>query len=120
MLQDVDEVVDSVVIHLEDDQGGMGELILFVVLRQGTELDEVLERRLSGEIRRELSPRHVPDRIVSVVAIPYSRTGKKLEVPVKRILRGAAPDEVASPGAVLDPSALDAFVAFARQRGQDS
>ena len=56
------------------------------------------------------------DRIVAVRAIPYSRTGKKLEVPIKKILRGADPDAVASPGALLDPGALDAFVAYYREQ----
>ena len=116
VLQDVDDVVDSVVVHLEDPAGGMGELILFVVPAPGVVVDEILERRLAGEIRKALSPRHVPDRIVSVSAVPYSRTGKKLEVPVKRILRGARPADVASAGALIDPGALDAFVEYARGR----
>jgi acetoacetyl-CoA synthetase len=115
-LQDLPEVTDSVVVHLEDSSGGVGELILFVVPRQGVALDASLRERLAGQIRSALSPRHVPDRIVAVPAIPYSRTGKKLEVPVKKILRGAPPDAVASPGALVDPSALDAFVAYARER----
>jgi acetoacetyl-CoA synthetase len=114
VLQDLPEIADSVVVHLEDPAGGVGELILFVVPRQGVPLDEPLRQRLATEIRTALSPRHVPDRIVSVPAIPYSRTGKKLEVPVKKILRGVSPDAVASPGALVDPTALDAFVEFAR------
>jgi acetoacetyl-CoA synthetase len=115
-LQDMPEVSDSVVVHLEDAAGGMGELILFVVPSPGVVVDGALRRRIATEIRQSLSPRHVPDAIVSVPAIPYSRTGKKLEVPVKRILRGAEPDSVASPGALLDPSALEAFVAYAKER----
>ncbi len=114
VLQDLPEIADSVVVHLEDDGGGPGELILFVVPADGVFLDDRLRQRLALEIRTALSPRHVPDRIVAVPAVPYSRTGKKLEVPVKRILRGAAPEEVASPGALMDPSALDAFVHYAR------
>jgi acetoacetyl-CoA synthetase len=110
VLQDIDEVLDSVVVHLEDDQGGVGELILFVVPRDGVTVDEQLRHRLRTEIRTALSPRHVPDRIVQVRAIPYSRTGKKLEVPVKRILRGSA--------AEVDPGALEAFVEYARERNQ--
>jgi acetoacetyl-CoA synthetase len=119
VLQDLPEVTDSVVVHLEDPGGGVGELILFVVPRQGVPLDEPLRQRLATEIRTALSPRHVPDRIVAVPAIPYSRTGKKLEVPVKKILRGARPDAVASPGALVDPTALDAFVEYARQISTD-
>ncbi|MHC3456125.1 acetoacetate--CoA ligase [Streptomyces prasinus] len=119
VLQDLDEVTDSVVVHLEDPTGGMGELILFVVPAPGVVLDEMLERRVVTEIRAALSPRHVPDRIVAVAAVPYSRTGKKLEVPVKRILRGADPADVASPGALVDPAALDAYAVYARTRGQE-
>jgi acetoacetyl-CoA synthetase len=118
VLQDVAEVADSVVVHLEDPDGGPGDLILFVVAEEGVTVDEDLRRRLASKIRAELSPRHVPDRIVAVPAVPYSRTGKKLEVPVKKILRGARPDAVASPGALIDPSALDAFVEYARGLGQ--
>ena len=71
--------------HLEDDQGGPGELVLFVV----ADLDDDLRGRIAGALRSELSPRHVPDTIAAVPAIPRTLTGKKLEAPVKRILRGA-------------------------------
>jgi len=114
VLQDLDEVEDAVVVHLEDAEGGPGDLILFVVPAGGAAVDDALRERLSRAIRSALSPRHVPDRIVGVPAVPYSRTGKKLEVPVKRILRGSAPEEVASPGALLDPEALTAYAAYAR------
>jgi acetoacetyl-CoA synthetase len=117
-LQDMPGVADSVVVHLEDGAGGPGELILFVVPQPGFTVDEDLRRKLASEIRAALSPRHVPDRIVAVPAIPYSRTGKKLEVPLKKILRGADPDVVASPGALIDPGALDAFVEYYREQGQ--
>jgi acetoacetyl-CoA synthetase len=76
------------------------------------ELDEELEARIATALRTQLSPRHVPDTIAAVQAIPRTLTGKKLEAPVKRILRGAAADSVASRGALLDPSAIDAFVQF--------
>ena len=111
-LQDVPEITDSVVVHLEDPDGGLGRLLLFVVLAAGIELDDALRRRLAATLRAALSPRHVPDEIVAVPAVPYSRTGKKLEVPVKRILRGGDPSSVVSAGALLDPSALDAFAAY--------
>jgi acetoacetyl-CoA synthetase len=119
VLQDVQQIDDSLVVHLEDVVGGMGELILFVVPHEGVVVDEQLRRDLAARIREALSPRHVPDRIVPVATVPYSRTGKKLEVPVKRILRGADPDAVASPGALLDPDSLAPFAEFAHERGQD-
>jgi acetoacetyl-CoA synthetase len=118
VLQDAPGVADSVVVHLEDPSGGPGELLLFIVPQPGVTVDDDLRQKLATEIRAALSPRHVPDRIVAVQAIPYSRTGKKLEVPVKKILRGAAPDAVASPGALVDPGALDAFVEYYRQQRQ--
>lgn len=116
VVEGLPEVVDSLVVHLEDAAGGPGELLLFVALRAGLELDPALRRRIAEELRRELSPRHVPDAIVAVPAIPRTLSGKKLEVPVKRILQGAAPEAVAARDALADPSALDAIVAYAEAR----
>src|SRR5262245_63729113 len=113
VVEEIDEVTDSLIVHLEDDEGGAGELILFVALANGGELGEDLRARIAGALRRELSPRHVPDQIVAVPSIPRTFTGKKLEAPVKRILRGARPEEVASRDALPDPDAIDAFVAYA-------
>ncbi|WP_272597960.1 acetoacetate--CoA ligase [Solirubrobacter ginsenosidimutans] len=108
VVEEFSEVSDSLVVHLEDDAGGPGELLLFVV----AELDDGLRNRIAQALRTELSFRHVPDTIAAVPAIPRTLTGKKLEAPVKRILRGAAADSVASRGALLDPGAIDAFVQF--------
>ncbi|HEY6531925.1 MAG TPA: acetoacetate--CoA ligase [Acidimicrobiales bacterium] len=108
-------VHDSLVVHLEDETGGPGQLLLFVTLAAGHELDDALTGRIASELRGRLSPRHVPDRVVAVPAIPRTHSGKKLEVPVKRILRGADPDRVVSRGSLADPSAIDAFAAFADQ-----
>jgi acetoacetyl-CoA synthetase len=113
VVEEVAAVVDSVVVHLEDAEGGPGELILFVVPADGVELDDGLRAQIAGALRRELSPRHVPDTIVAVPAVPRTFTGKKLEAPVKRILLGARPEEVASRDALLDPQAIDAFAVYA-------
>jgi len=110
------EVADSLVIHLDDPSGGPGELLLFVVLRRGAELDAGLRARIAMELRAALSPRHVPDDIRAVAAVPRTLSGKKLEVPVKRILTGEAPASVASEGALANPRALDAFVSLAGRR----
>jgi acetoacetyl-CoA synthetase len=112
------EVADSLVVHLEDAGGGPGELILFVVPRGGVELDEATRRRIGTALREALSPRHVPDAILDVPAVPRTLSGKKLEVPVKRILLGASPDVAASKDALADPRALAPFEALARQRQQ--
>jgi acetoacetyl-CoA synthetase len=116
VVEGLDEVMESLVVHIEDPGGGPGELILFVVLAEGTELDDELRSRIAGELRGTLSPRHVPDTVEAVPAIPKTLTMKKLELPVKRILLGDPPEKVASRDALADPSALDAFVAFASER----
>jgi acetoacetyl-CoA synthetase len=110
------EIADSLVVHLEDPDGGPGELLLFVVLRPGADLDEPLRRRIAVALREDLSPRHVPDSITAVPAIPRTLSGKKLEVPVKRILLGAAPDRAASKDALADPASLAPFEALAAAR----
>ncbi len=114
VVEEFPEIVDALVIHLEDAGGGMGELALFVVPRPDVELDDSLRYRIAGSLREQLSPRHVPDTIVSVPGIPRTLTGKKLEAPVKRILCGEAPERVASRDSLANPGALDAFVKLAR------
>ncbi|MFP3396879.1 acetoacetate--CoA ligase [Brevibacterium sp. SIMBA_078] len=116
VLDTLDEVADSLVIHLEDPDGGMGELVVFVQTESGVPLTGELSMRVRRELKTRLSPRHIPDEIVPVTKVPLGRTGKKLEVPVKRIVQGAALDEVASPGALQDPNSLDEYVAFAEVR----
>jgi acetoacetyl-CoA synthetase len=116
VVEELDEVLDSLVVHLEDREGGAGELLLFVVLREGAELDDELRARIGRALRSELSPRHVPDTIHAVPAIPRTLTGKKLELPVKRMLLGVAAERVASRDALADPGAIDAFAAYVRQR----
>jgi acetoacetyl-CoA synthetase len=110
------EVDDSLVVHLEDAEGGPGELLLFVALGHGVALDDDLRGRLSTALRAALSPRHVPDTVEAVPSIPRTLTGKKLELPVKRILRGARAADVASRDALADPRAIDAFVSYAERR----
>jgi acetoacetyl-CoA synthetase len=99
------------------DPGGEGRLLLFVVLRPGTELDEELQRRIRAAVRAELSPRHVPDRIVAIAEVPRTLSGKKLEVPVKRVLAGVPLDRAVSEGAMANPDALHQVVALARDPG---
>jgi len=108
------EVADSLVVHLEDAGGGAGRLLLFVVTAEGADLDDDLRTRLAAELRRHLSPRHVPDAVHAVPAVPRTLSGKKLEVPVKRILTGTPAEVAASRGALANPESLDAFEALAR------
>jgi acetoacetyl-CoA synthetase len=110
-------VADSLVVHLEDEAGGPGELLLFVATRDGRPLDDSLRARIRDELRAGLSPRHVPDEIIGVAVVPRTLSGKKLEVPVKRILLGLPADRAASRDALADPASLGPFVALARRRG---
>jgi acetoacetyl-CoA synthetase len=116
VVEELPEVDDSLVVHLPDAVGGNGELLLFVVPAPSVSSDDELRRTIATELRQALSPRHVPDQVISVSAIPRNLTGKKLEVPVKRLLQGARPDDVASRDALADPSAWEAFVALAANR----
>ena len=115
VVERLEEVSESLVVHLEDPEGGPGEMILFVALAEGVELDDGLRERIAAELRGSRSPRHVPDTIEAVPAIPKTLTQKKLELPVKRILLGERPEDVASRDALADPAALDDFVDFASQ-----
>jgi acetoacetyl-CoA synthetase len=87
---------------------------LFVVLRPGIVLDRALDARLRAAIRERCSPRHVPDEIRAVPAVPRTLSGKTLEIPVKRILMGQPADAVASRDALANPDALAPFVEYAR------
>ncbi len=110
------QVSDSLVVHLEADDGGPGELILLVATTEGIELDQDLERAIRTRLRTELSPRHVPDVIDRVSVIPRTLSGKKLEVPVKRMLLGLTADRAASRDSLADPAALDAIEHWISQR----
>ena len=88
VVESIPEIADSLVVHLDEDDD---RLLLFVTLRDGMELSDELRTRIVGELRTSLSPRHVPDEMLSVPAIPRTLSGKKLEVPVKRILTGTPP-----------------------------
>jgi acetoacetyl-CoA synthetase len=116
VVEGLDEIVDSVVVHLEDAEGGSGELLLFVVLADGIELDDELRRKIGRELRTALSPRHVPDEIHQVRAVPRTLSAKKLEVPVKKILTGTPVESAAATGALANPESLIAFERFAKQR----
>ena len=117
VVESIDGVVDSLVVHLEaPDTDDPGTLVLFVVLEAGITLDDDVRARIRSGVRTGLSPRHVPDEVHQVAAIPTTLSGKKLELPVKKILRGDDPEQVASRGALKDPAALDAIVSVAHMR----
>lgn len=109
-------VADSVVVHLDDARGGPGELILLIALAEGFEFSEELTTEIRRRLRTDLSPRHVPDVIDSVPVVPRTLSGKKLEVPIKRMLLGADASHVASRDSLADPAALDAIERWIRAR----
>ena len=115
VVENIEAVTDALVVHLEDSSDGTDRLVLFVVLAADRELDDALRDHITTEIRRRLSPRHVPDEIHAVPDVPRTLSGKKLEVPVKRLLAGADLREVASEGALANPEALDAYQQLARR-----
>jgi acetoacetyl-CoA synthetase len=116
VVEGLPEVLDSVVVHLEQDGNPNGELLLFVVLADGRELDDGLRGLIRRELRAALSPRHVPDEIHQVRAVPRTLSSKKLEVPVKRILTGTPVESAAAKGALVNPESLEAFEAYAKER----
>jgi acetoacetyl-CoA synthetase len=105
------EIADSLVVDT-GRLGAEGRLILYVVPAPGAELDEDLVARLRAALRAQLSPRHVPDEVHRVPGIPRTLSGKKLEVPVRKIMLGADPERAADPAALADPEVLRYFGRF--------
>jgi acetoacetyl-CoA synthetase len=110
-----EEITDSLVVDLEY-LGRESWMALFVVLKPGNELDAALDDRLRKAIRVALSPRHVPNEILAVPAVPKTLTGKKLEVPIKKLLLGQPIEKVVTRDALANPASLDWFVQFAAAR----
>jgi acetoacetyl-CoA synthetase len=111
VVEKFDEIAEALVVGVERPEGGYW-MPLFVVLNPGHELDDALACTIRRAIREGASPRHVPDEIIAAPAIPHTRTGKKLEIPVKRILQGGDPRQVMEAGAVDNPDALRWFAAW--------
>jgi acetoacetyl-CoA synthetase len=122
----VEEVLDALVVDVPTpasagagSDGGVDVhppelwMVLFVVLREGSTLDDDLTARIKQRIREDCSPRHVPNEVLQIEQVPRTLSGKVLEVPVKRILMGAAPSEAASVDSLADPRSLDYFIELA-------
>jgi acetoacetyl-CoA synthetase len=114
-VETIPEVTEALVIGAEQTDGTYW-MPLFVVLADGHDLDDAMVQRIKAAIRSKASPRHVPDEVIAVPGIPHTRTGKKLEVPVKRILQGVPLERVANPDAVDDAALLTPFVDLAARR----
>lgn len=110
-VESIPEVLDSLIIDLEL-LGRDSYMPLFVVLRPGHTLTEELKTRINAKIRQEISPRHVPNAIFAIQEVPYTLSGKKMEVPVRRILLGHPVENAANVGAMRNPQALDYFIHF--------
>jgi acetoacetyl-CoA synthetase len=119
VVEEFDEVADSLVVDLEF-LGRPSFLALFVVLRDpraGSTVPEALKKRLLDAIRTRLSARHVPDDVIAIQQVPRTMSGKKLEVPVKKILLGHPVDKAVNRDSMANPSSIDWFVEYARRRG---
>ncbi|MBO8142421.1 MAG: acetoacetate--CoA ligase [Firmicutes bacterium] len=114
VVERVPGVADSLVVDLEG-LGGRSWMVLFIVLQPGVTLDEALARRIRQKLREDASPRHVPDEIIAVPEVPRTLNGKKLEVPVRRILTGVPLERAINRDSVANPGALAPFVEMARR-----
>jgi len=113
-LSGISAVLDSLVVDVQKSDGE-SYMPLFVVLEEGAELDEALQKEIRTRIREDCSPRHVPNEIHVIDEVPRTLNGKALEVPVKRILMGAAPEEAASLDSLANPESLEVFVRLAQR-----
>jgi acetoacetyl-CoA synthetase len=113
IVEKVPGIREALVVGVEQEDGRYW-MPLFVVLESGRELDEALRSEIVQALKVNASPRHVPDEIIAVPSIPHTMTGKKLEVPVKRILRGEDPATVIGTGGVDDPAGLQRFSELAK------
>jgi acetoacetyl-CoA synthetase len=118
VIESLPEVLDSLVVDLEY-LGRESYMPLFVVLRPGSVLDDSLTSRIKNNIRTSLSARHVPDEIIVVQDIPRTLSGKKMELPVKKLLLGMPVEQIASRDAMSNPECLTFYQYFAQQRALD-
>jgi len=113
-VEKVEEVADSLVVDVQKRDGN-AYMPLFVVLEEGRELDDELTKKIKTSIRENASPRHVPNEVLTVPEVPRTLNGKKVEVPVKKILTGTPIEEAVSKDSLSNPDSLDFFVEHADQ-----
>jgi acetoacetyl-CoA synthetase len=119
VVESLPEILDSLVIDMEM-LGRDSFMALFVVLREDMVLDEALKGRIKAKIREDVSPRHAPNEIYAIEEVPYTLSGKKMEVPIRRILLGQRPEKAANPGAMRNPESLQYFTDLASSLQKDS
>jgi acetoacetyl-CoA synthetase len=112
VVEGLPEVLDSLVVGIELP-GGKYYMPLFVVLRENVQLDDELKAKIKEHLRRNVSPHHVPDEIVAISDVPRTLSGKKLEVPIKKLFMGIPAEKAVSAGALANPQSLQFFVEFA-------
>jgi acetoacetyl-CoA synthetase len=112
VVESMDEILDSLVVGLETSDSGY-YMPLFVVPREGLTLDDALKNRINQKIRNALSPRHVPDEIYGILDVPQTLNGKKLEVPVKKILMGMPVEKAVNLDSMHNPESMNYFLEFA-------
>ena len=115
MVESFDEIADSLVIDLEY-LGRPSWMALFVVTRHEDQYNNALVTRIREAIRTQLSARHVPDEVLQIAEVPRTISGKKLEVPVKKILLGQPPEKACNRSSMANPGSIDAFIALAERR----
>lgn len=114
VIESFPEVSDSLIIDLEM-LGRESRLLLFIVLKEGKAFNDSLRRQIIQRLRRDISPRHAPDEIVPVPEVPYTLSGKKMEVPIRKILLGFDVETAVKASAMRNPESLDFFIAYARR-----
>lgn len=113
-VESIPGVAESMAIDLEGP-GERGEMILFIAMVPGARLDEKMDAAVRAKIRADISPKYVPDKVIEVPSVPKTLNGKKLEVPIKRILMGEDPSMVLNRDSLLDPDSVDFYVEIAKQ-----
>ncbi|MEM8489520.1 MAG: acetoacetate--CoA ligase [Pseudomonadota bacterium] len=113
VVEALDEVEDSLIV-CAPDSSGVDRLPLFLQLRAGADLDDRLVEKVTSALKQKCSARHVPDNVIQVDEIPYTLTGKKLEVPVQRLLSGKPLEEAASTASMRNPAAIEVFAELAK------
>jgi acetoacetyl-CoA synthetase len=115
----IEEVDDALIVNL-DLTGGDFFMPMFVQLANDLKLDDDIDKKIRQTLREKYSPRHVPEKIYQVDEIPYTLTGKKMEVPVRKILMGVPEEKAANRNVMANPSSLDYFIRFAEERADYS
>ena len=113
-LDHIKEIVDSLIVNIEKKDGDHF-MPLFVMLKEGIILDDILKKRKKSQLRSDYSPRHVPDEIIQVADIPYTLSGKKMETPIKKILMGRPVEKCVNADTMRNPTSINYFVEFAKE-----